>query len=507
MLAVAAGCAIPLSVYAASGYAITIDDKGADTNRQHIYVHSQAVVSDRLNHVINIRNTAKNDYIVTLIGAEAVRDSILSKKLTFTFSGSEGKTTLRQRDFADFERRVIHVSRSGRNGKVRLFTDVGDLSNRYQGTSCKVRFTFEIVRDSGNDFEYDRGVEYIDRTVTNYVTRGGTPPAPAPSKPKSQKPASEVKPRRLTPPVVAEDDSAPPTVSVAKSWSLLSLIMSAASAVISIIMIYGVYRRRRIISAAKESALKPGEDLRKINLRGAWAEMAAIGFGLITPALWVVLDMPSGHMVLVNEWTLYVGIAFCLHAAGAIMHYRKREKKMDPLNQTDEKIRGKSGGLILNIILMAFVLLVLMILFSIIFLGRENANFFGYKPYILSSESMSPSYEKYAAVVIKKGGYGEVDTGDIIAFRADLVGGKTVFHRVIGVTPEGYITKGDANTVADEQVVNEGTFVGREVWHTNATARIAPIFQNAKSAIYAGAILVFIIVIILLLKTLRRQRR
>jgi signal peptidase len=182
-------------------------------------------------------------------------------------------------------------------------------------------------------------------------------------------------------------------------------------------------------------------------------------------------------------------------------------QKMKSINQTSRRKYGKVGGIIINIFLAISILIVLMILFSTIFLGRENANFFGYKPYIISSESMSPSYEKYAMVVIKKGGYNKVDEGDIIAFKAALAGGKPVFHRVYEVTPEGYITKGDANEFADEQVINEDAFIGNEVWHTNVTAYIVPVFQNPKNIIYICAILAFIIIITVLVKILRRHRK
>ena len=140
----------------------------------------------------------------------------------------------------------------------------------------------------------------------------------------------------------------------------------------------------------------------------------------------------------------------------------------------------KVSFVILNVLLTVAAVLLLIIAIPTLFFDDEDVFLFGYKPFVVSSESMDPQYKKYALVVIKCGTYDEVAVGDLIAFRADRLSGQPAFHRVIEITEHGFLTKGDNNKLQDSQVVNEGMFLGKEVWHTNATAAIILQLQTSK---------------------------
>ena len=54
----------------------------------------------------------------------------------------------------------------------------------------------------------------------------------------------------------------------------------------------------------------------------------------------------------------------------------------------------------------------------------------------------------------------DIRCGDIIAYR---LGDMTVIHRVVDITDEGYITKGDNNDDRDNMPVTDGQIVGKNI--------------------------------------------
>ena len=160
----------------------------------------------------------------------------------------------------------------------------------------------------------------------------------------------------------------------------------------------------------------------------------------------------------------------------------------------NKSVCNKITHIILNILLSITVLLVAIAVISTLFSDKGDAFLLGYKPYILTSESMEPAYMKHSAVLIKKGGYDSVKPGDIIAFKAEKMGGKPAFHRVIEITDSGYVTKGDNCRTNDEQLVDGKSFIGREIWHTNITARIIPIAQTTD-----GLFMMFVMPVLLII--------
>ena len=171
-----------------------------------------------------------------------------------------------------------------------------------------------------------------------------------------------------------------------------------------------------------------------------------------------------------------------------------------------EPMGKKVKRIIINILLGLTISLVLFTIISVFFFNNKDAHFFGYKPYIISSESMEPIYQKHCIVIIKKNTYDQVKEKDLIAFKAEKIGGKPAFHRVIEVTPEGFVTKGDANQLQDEQVVNRDAFLGREVFHTNAIAKIFPLTQTTQGLILLIGTPVLLIAIIIIVTKLVKKR-
>lgn len=82
--------------------------------------------------------------------------------------------------------------------------------------------------------------------------------------------------------------------------------------------------------------------------------------------------------------------------------------------------------------------------------------FFDMNPYVIVSGSMEPELPVGSLCMIdcqQK----EPDEGDIISYKA---GDSVITHRVVEVTDEGYVTKGDANDSKDPGVVKQKQVFG-----------------------------------------------
>ena len=145
----------------------------------------------------------------------------------------------------------------------------------------------------------------------------------------------------------------------------------------------------------------------------------------------------------------------------------------------EKKSKGKKAKkIIVNIVMVLTVLLLGFTVISVVFFNQKDMYLFGYKPYVISSESMAPVYKKNCVVLIKKNTYDTVEVGDLIAFKAHQIGDRPAFHRVVEITEQGFITKGDAVKERDNQVVTRDDFLGSETGHTNAFANLIPIVQT-----------------------------
>jgi signal peptidase len=133
---------------------------------------------------------------------------------------------------------------------------------------------------------------------------------------------------------------------------------------------------------------------------------------------------------------------------------------------------------LLNTMLVFSLLAVVLAAGWAVFFKTDDAFLFGYKPYIVIGESMEPTIQKHAFVLIEQVDFDDVEVGEVIAFRSAQMSGAPVLHRVIDITSDGLITKGDAANIADEYLVTRYDFLGRELWYTNLTAKVYQMCQT-----------------------------
>lgn len=132
------------------------------------------------------------------------------------------------------------------------------------------------------------------------------------------------------------------------------------------------------------------------------------------------------------------------------------------------------------------VILILGILFLILFVV-------GIRPYVVISGSMEPAVHKGSLSFINKHSkYEDIKNGDIIAYQTPT--GDKVTHRVREVTEEGFITRGDANSVDDVALTTESNFLGKNIFSIPMLGYAVGTLQTTRGKIVLGTIIVLILV-------------
>lgn len=144
------------------------------------------------------------------------------------------------------------------------------------------------------------------------------------------------------------------------------------------------------------------------------------------------------------------------------------------------KILIKSIKIILNI------LLTLIIIFGIIFVGLFC---FGIQPYVVESGSMEPCIETGSICFInRRAEYEEMKVGDIIAFKINT--GASATHRIVSITDEGFVTKGDVNSAVDTVITTEDNFIGKNIFTIPRVGFIVKALQTVRGKIVLGTVII-----------------
>lgn len=112
----------------------------------------------------------------------------------------------------------------------------------------------------------------------------------------------------------------------------------------------------------------------------------------------------------------------------------------------------------------------------------------GFKPYVIKSGSMVPTFKIGDVAYTKKVAFSSLKDGDIIGFRLD--DNTTVTHRVKEKHDSYIITKGDANKTEDAKYVYEDDLIGKVYFHV-------PYVGHFTSALNKTSAKVIVVVIVL----------
>ena len=89
------------------------------------------------------------------------------------------------------------------------------------------------------------------------------------------------------------------------------------------------------------------------------------------------------------------------------------------------------------------IIFVLVIIYAVFWLP----SIFGYKPLIVLSKSMEPTYKEKSIIYYKSVNENEIRVGDIITFKGSK--NELISHRVMEINNGLITTKGDANSIED----------------------------------------------------------
>ena len=116
----------------------------------------------------------------------------------------------------------------------------------------------------------------------------------------------------------------------------------------------------------------------------------------------------------------------------------------------------------------------------------------GIKPYIVLSGSMEPKVPTGSICFINTGvKYDNIKEKDIIAFKVENV---LVTHRVVAITEEGMVTKGDANEENDAVITTKENYVGKNIYSIPKVGYVVRAIQTTKGKIIFGTVVVLLLV-------------
>lgn len=103
------------------------------------------------------------------------------------------------------------------------------------------------------------------------------------------------------------------------------------------------------------------------------------------------------------------------------------------------------------------IIFVLVIIYAVFWLP----SIFGYKPLIVLSKSMEPTYKEKSIIYYKSVNENEIRVGDIITFKGSK--NELISHRVMEINNGLITTKGDANSIEDINKVEYKDIYGKNI--------------------------------------------
>ena len=158
----------------------------------------------------------------------------------------------------------------------------------------------------------------------------------------------------------------------------------------------------------------------------------------------------------------------------------------------NKKMISKVIDVILNILIVFFAIFLLISLYTTIqvkVLGNDYSNFFGYSLFEVETGSMHGTIEAGDWIIVKGGK--DVQPDDIITYKQN---DNYITHRVMEAYGGTYVTKGDANSKADDPI-DQSQVIGKVV-------RTLPGFGILRKTIFNPVVIVLLIICLYLFNLL-----
>lgn len=175
---------------------------------------------------------------------------------------------------------------------------------------------------------------------------------------------------------------------------------------------------------------------------------------------------------------------------GAFLVYRISD--FDKASQNMYRI-GKTISIILYIIIIPIIIINVTLIIKTCLNPNEIPDFFGFKSFVIVSESMEPTIITGDAIFVKKVAQEDLKVNDIISFQDS---NSVNTHRIIEITEEDdaikYTTKGDNNQKEDKEKVTYDKIEGKYQFKINGFGKITEILKNKVTLIVLLIVLVFV---------------
>ena len=176
--------------------------------------------------------------------------------------------------------------------------------------------------------------------------------------------------------------------------------------------------------------------------------------------------------------------------------------KYDIENIDKRKRNVKIAKRIIDIIII--ILLYNIILVFISCLNKiDDTSIFGYKAYIITTDSMKPSINQGDVSIVRKTNEDNIKTGDVITFKQ---GDKVITHRITNIESQDgkklYTTKGDNNNIEDDEKIEYSQIEGKNVLTIPKLGYIINVLENQIVFLF-----IILILLILLFFKIRKEER
>ena len=166
-------------------------------------------------------------------------------------------------------------------------------------------------------------------------------------------------------------------------------------------------------------------------------------------------------------------------------------------------MRTKRIVTILLCIIIPIIIINLTLVAKSIINPNDVPDFFGFKSFVIISESMEPTIMKNDAIIVKKVEESELQKNDIISFQTgDIIN----THRIVDISRENgqteYTTKGDNNVREDKEKVTYDKIEGKYVLKLRGFGVIVEIAKNKITLVC-----LLILLILLSIEQIRISKR
>lgn len=177
--------------------------------------------------------------------------------------------------------------------------------------------------------------------------------------------------------------------------------------------------------------------------------------------------------------------------------------KYDIENINERKKKVKIAKKVIDVIII--ILLYNIILVFISCLNKiDDFSLFGYKAYIITTDSMKPSINVEDVSIVMKTKEDKIETGDVITFKQ---GDKVITHRITNIEEQDgkklYTTKGDNNNIEDNDKIEYSQIEGKNVLTIPKLGYLINALENQVVFLF----IVLILLILLFFKIKKEEKK